>query len=109
MLFVPEDILAKLIGSEKFPIGSFYVELAWKGQRWLINCSYNSSKVLIGKHLKLLSKNLDLQSSKYEPFVFVFFKKEAIKDFCNLYRLISLKTNQLVTKTLQIHFALTLY
>ena len=114
MLFVPEDIPAKLIGSEKFPIGSFYVELTWKGQRWLINCSHNSSKVLIGQHYKLLSKNLDLQSSKYERFVFVDdfnvrMEKEAIKDFCNLYRLISLKTNQLVTKTLQIHFALTLY
>ena len=47
MLFVLEDILAKLIGSEKHPIHSFYMELNLKGQEWLINCSYNPFKVLM--------------------------------------------------------------
>ena len=47
MLFVLEDILAKLIGSEKHPIQSFYMELNLKGQEWLINCSYNPFKVLM--------------------------------------------------------------
>ena len=44
-----EDTPAKLVGSEKCPIESFYVESNLKGQKWLINCSYNSSKVLIGE------------------------------------------------------------
>ena len=64
------------------------MELNLKGQRWLINCSYNSSKALIGKYLKLLGKNLDLQSSKYERFGFIVdfnvgMKNEAMNDFCN--------------------------
>ena len=50
---------------------------------------------MIGEHLKLLSKNLDLQSSKYERFAFVCDlnlgrENEAMKDFCNLYGLTSL-------------------
>ena len=69
------------------------------GQQWIINCSYNLSKVLIGEHLKLLSKNLDLQSSKHERIVFVGdsnvgMENEAMKDFCNLYRLTSLNNKQ---------------
>ena len=60
MLFVPEDVPAKLICSEKLPFESFYVELDLRGQKWLINCSYNSSKVLIGEYLKLLSKTLKI-------------------------------------------------
>ena len=71
MLFFREDIFAKLIGSEKLPIESFYLELNLRGQKWLKNCLYNPSKALRGEHLKLLNKNLDLQSSKYECFVFV--------------------------------------
>lgn len=39
-------------------------------QKWLNNCSYNSSKTLKEEHFKLLSKNLDLQSSKCECFHF---------------------------------------
>ena len=50
---------------------------------------------MIGEHLKLLNKNLDLQSSKYERFAFigdfnVGMETEAMKDFCNVYGLISL-------------------
>ena len=59
MLFVLEDNLAKLIGSEKHSIQSYYMELNLKGQEWLINCSDNPFKALMGKHLKLLGKNLD--------------------------------------------------
>ena len=59
------------------------------------------------------SKNLDLQSYKYERFVFIDdfnkgMENEAMKDFCNLYRLTNLN-NKLVTKILQIRLALTLY
>ena len=52
ILFVREDIPAKLIGSEK-PVESSYVELNLANklfinlsrQKWLINCSYNTSRV----------------------------------------------------------------
>ena len=50
---------------------------------------------MIGEHLKILSKNLHLPSSKYERFAFVGdfnlgIENEAMKDFCNLYRITSL-------------------
>ena len=61
MLLVREDIPVKLIASEKLFIDSFYVELNSREQKYLINCLYNTSKTLIGEHLKLLSKNLDSQ------------------------------------------------
>ena len=69
--FIPEDIPAKLLGSQKCYIEIFNVELNLRGQKWLINCSYNPFKALIGEHLKLLSKNLGLQSSKHKRFVFI--------------------------------------
>ena len=51
------------------------------------------------------SKNLDLQSYKYEHFVFIDdfnkgMKNEAIKDFCNLYRLTSLNKKPTYYKNL---------
>ena len=83
-----------------------------RGQKWLINCSYNPSKVLIGEHFKLLSKNLDLQSSRYERFVYVCdfnvgMQNEAMKDFCNLYRLTSL--NNKSCKQISLNLNLKLY
>ena len=41
MLFVREDIPAKLIASETSPVESLYVDLKPRRQIWLINCSYN--------------------------------------------------------------------
>ena len=95
MLFFREDIFAKLIGSEKLPVESFYLELNLRGQKWLKNCLYNPSKAFRGEHLKLLNKNLDLQSSKYECFVFVGDSNVGIinkttKDFYNLFGVTSL-------------------
>ena len=51
------------------------------------------------RHLQLLNKILNLQSSKYERFVFVSdfnvgMENEAIKDFYNLYGLTSLNNEQ---------------
>ena len=65
------------------------------GQKWPISCSYNLPKVLIREHLKLLSKNLDLQSSIYERFAFagdfiVGMENKAMKNFSNSCRLTSL-------------------
>ena len=37
MLFVRNDIPVKLIGSDKLPIESFYMEINLSGQKWLIN------------------------------------------------------------------------
>ena len=74
------------------------------GQKWLISCSCNLPKVLTREHLKLLSKNLDLQSSIYERFVFVGdsivgMENETMKDFCSSYGLTNLNNKPTCYKT----------
>ena len=72
MPFVREGITAKLIGSEKPPIEGFYVEMNLRKQKWLISCSYNPNKSMIGQYLEALSnKGMDLHSSTYANFIFL--------------------------------------
>ena len=41
MLFLREDIPAKLIASETLPVKGLYVEVNLRKQTWLISCIYN--------------------------------------------------------------------
>ena len=63
MLFVREDIPAKLIFTEVSPIEGFYVEIILTKQKWLICCSYNPCKHNIREHIEALRKSVDLFSS----------------------------------------------
>ena len=95
MLFVWEDIPAKILGSEKLHIESFCMELNLRREKWLINYLHNPSRVLITEYLNLISKKLYLQSSKYGCFVFVGdfnvgIENETMKVICKLYGLTSL-------------------
>ena len=95
MLFVREDIPAKLIASETPPVEGLYVEVKLRKQKWLISCSYNPNKSMICQHMEALAKNMDLYSSTYENFIFLGdfnagMEHSALKDFCNLYSLTSL-------------------
>ena len=44
MLFIREDIPAKLIFTKVSPIEGFYAEINLRKQKWLICCSYNPNK-----------------------------------------------------------------
>ena len=66
LLYIREDILSYLIAIEKEPVESFYVELNWLNEKYLINCCYNLQKTMIGNHLATFEKFLDLHSSKYD-------------------------------------------
>ena len=95
MLFVREDIPAKVIASETPPVEGFYVEVKLRKQKRLISCSYNPNKSMTCQHMKALAKNMDLYSSTYENFIFLgdfnaSMEHSALKDFCNLYSLTSL-------------------
>ena len=99
MLFVRDDIPAKLIFTEVLPIEGFYVEINLRKQKWLICCSYNTNKHNISKHMKALSKSIDLFSFNYENVLLMGdFKtgldNDASKDFCNLYDLTNLINNK---------------
>ena len=72
-----------------------FVELNLRKRKWLISCSYNPHKSNIFKHIEILSKNLDLQSSHYESNIIigdfnVGVSDPHINDFCNAYNLNSL-------------------
>ena len=69
LLYVREDIPSNLITVDINPIESFYVELNLRNNKWLINCSYNPHKSLIGNHLDAVSKTLDLHSSTYDKII----------------------------------------
>ena len=67
LLYVREDIPSNLITVDISPIESFYVELNLRNNKWLINCSYNPRKSLIGNHLDAVSKTLGLHSLSIRP------------------------------------------
>ena len=51
MLFVREDIPSNLLTIEEKKLGSFYVELNLRNNKWLVNCSNNPHKNNTGIHL----------------------------------------------------------
>ena len=50
-------------------IWSFYAELNLHNNKWLMNCSYNSHKSLIGNHLDAVSKTLDSHSATCDKII----------------------------------------
>lgn len=54
----------------KLPIERIYVTLNLSKQEWLINCSGNSNKSIIVRHVGALSKSKDLHLSTYQNFIF---------------------------------------
>ena len=95
MLYVREDIPAKLL-SRDFPCAeSFFVEINLYKKKWLINCSYNPRKNNIENHLDIISRSLDTHSNKYENIVLLgdfnaCFDDEALQTLCKSYSLNSL-------------------
>ena len=69
MLYVREDTPTKLL-SHDFPgVENFFVEINLHKKKWLINCSYNPYKSNIVNHLNIISRSLDIHSTKYENIV----------------------------------------
>ena len=95
MLFIREDIPAKLIFTEVSPNEGFYVEINLRKQKWLICCSYNPNRHNISKHVDALRNIIDLFSSNYENVLLMGdfnagSDNAALNDFCNLYNLTNL-------------------
>ena len=59
MLFIRNDIPAKVVSTDDSPIESFFVELIFERKKWLLNCSYNPKYSSIESHLDSLSKSID--------------------------------------------------
>ena len=95
MLYVREDIPAKLL-SHDFPSAeSFFIEINLYKKKGLINCSYNPYRSNIEKHVDIISRSLDALSTKYENIVLLgdlnaCVDDEALQTFCKFYFLHSL-------------------
>ena len=70
LLYVREDISSKILHYDN-NFESFFVELNFKKQKWLLSCSYNPHYQTIGTHLNNLQTHLDMFSSKYERVLFI--------------------------------------
>ena len=95
MLYVREDIPAKLL-SHDFPSAeNFFIEINLCKKKWLINCSYDPHKSNIAKHLDIISRSLDALSTEYENIALLgdfnaCVHDEASQTFCKFYSLHSL-------------------
>ena len=81
MLFTRNDIPAKVVSTDDWPIESFYVELNFPKKKWLLNCSYNPKHSSTESHLDSLSKGIDSLSSKYDNFVLLGDCNSCMEDF----------------------------
>ena len=91
MLFIRNDIPAKVISTDRIPVESFYAELNFIKKKWLLNCSYNPSNNNIESHLNCLSRNIDSLSSKYENIILLgdfnlCMDDSPMIDFCETYK-----------------------
>ena len=99
LLYAGRDILTNLTEVETKPIEGFSVEINLRNDKWLISCSYNPHKNMLGNHLPALSEKLDIHSTSYDNFVIlvdfnVEMEEQQIKDFCDNYSLKSLIRQQ---------------
>ena len=95
LLYVRDDIPAKILSHDFLSAESFFVETILHKKKWLINCSYNPNKNNIKNHLEKIGKTLDAFSTKYQNIILlgdfnVCVDDETMGNFCNSYSLNSL-------------------
>ena len=87
LLFVREDILAKVLSHDFPTVESVFVEIILHKKMWLINSSYNPHKNSIKNHLEIISRIIGTFTTKYEN-IFILgdlngcADDETIKNFC---------------------------
>ena len=91
MLFIRNEIPAKVISTDDRPTECFYVELNFRKKKWLFNSSYNPECSIIESHLDSLSKSIDSKSSKNNNVTFLgdlnsCMEDSPIKTFCEMYK-----------------------
>ena len=69
LLYIREDIPSKLLAIENI-IEAFFVEINLHKKERLISCSYSPNKALIDNHMAVLSKNIDIYTTKYDNLLF---------------------------------------
>ena len=95
LLYVQEDIPAKIIRHNFPSVESFFLEIILYKNKWLINCSNNPNMSNIKNHLEIISKTLNTFSTKCKNIILlsdfnVCVNDETMRNFCNSYSLNSL-------------------
>ena len=70
LLYIREDVPSKLLTIENIT-ETFLVEVNLHKKKWLISCSHNPSKALIVNYMTILSKNIDIYTTKYSNLLFL--------------------------------------
>ena len=86
---------SNLITVDINPIETFYVELILRNNKWLINCSYDPHKSLIGNHLDAKNKPLGLHYLTYDKIILLGdfnteIDEQQMQSFCNNFSVKSL-------------------
>ena len=69
LLYIKEDVPSKLLAIENIT-ETFFLEVNLHKKKWLISCSYNPNKALIANYRTILSKNIDIYTTKYGNLLF---------------------------------------
>ena len=93
MLYIREDIPSTLLLIKNIT-EEFFVEKNLHKKKWLISRSYNPSKALFANHMTVLSKNIEINTTKYNNLLFLGdfnagLEDGSIKKFCLAYSLTS--------------------
>ena len=92
LLYIRDHIPSKEIKIDQTKIECLIVELNLKKRKWLLHCSYNPHKNMIGEHLLHISRQLDVLSTKFDNFLLLGdlnseLSENLIKTFCGNYSL----------------------
>ena len=91
LLYIRKDIPSKLLAIQNI-IEVFFLEINSHKKKWLISCSYNPNKALTANHMAVISKSIDIYTTKYDNLLFLGdfnagLKDASIKNFCLAYSL----------------------
>ena len=92
ILFIRNDIPAKVISTDDRHIESFYVDLNFRKKISLLNWFYNPKHSITESYLAVFFKSIDSLSSKYDNVIFLgdfnsYMEDFPVKTFCEIYKL----------------------
>ena len=92
ILFISNDIPAKVVSIDDRPIEISYIDLNFLKKMSLLNWIYNPKRTITESYLALAFKRIDSLSSKYDNVVFLggfnsYMEDFPMKTFCEIYKL----------------------
>ena len=70
LFYIREHIPSKPLSIEN-RIELFFVKINLHQKKWLISCPYSPKKALIANHMAVLTKSIDIYTTKYDDLLFL--------------------------------------